>query len=298
MTRRLVLVALIAALAVPAVSAGETDAEAELAAEQARLDEASEGVNQRIAKLPLPIRNSIGVALKVSMAPIRLLTHGLSRNLATGFHESVTDNVEYAADLMESISAELDGISGKRLEEVDAATEQRLRQLQEMTDQTIEEVRAGVDEAIDRSRDSILRVEEEAEVAVLRVLDRSLLGAIRLLAITLFLVSLMTGGLRLLSIADRGRSWSEISGGRVLLASAGLFAVTVVVLASLALAIRPELLAIHSARVELSLRQDPCSAYEAHRARLARAEAIGSVKLVELTRARVDASRQDCVGAD
>jgi hypothetical protein len=296
--RQIAFVAMVACLAVAGAAAAETEAELEFAAAQERLDEASAQVDRGIARLPRALRDTLGAALKVTLAPARLLTHQASRSAATGFHESMSENVEYAASVMDAISTELDQISSLRVQEMDAATETRLRQLQLLANEAIAEAVSGLDEAIDRSRDSLLRVEEEAEVSVMRVLDRSLVGAIRLMAVMFFLVSLLVAGTRLLTLADRGPAWSELTVGRAGLASLGLLAIAFVSLASLALAIHPESLAVHSARVELSLRPDPCSLYASHQARLARAERIGSARLVELTRDHVDAAQRDCLGAN
>lgn len=291
---------LVCALALVIVSLGVRPAlavdplEVRRAAQQVRA--AAGSLAGVVSRLPLEAQKTLAGEVQIL---VEAADHSVARIADLGVpivDQTLVHDLHFLSDLIYSLETELVALENQGGGEPGAARRARIDQLFEAAAAQIEQIDPAIARWLERTQRTVVDLENDAGVVIVRSIDRTMYDAIRYTALGLLMVGLLLVGLRFLEMGVLNIDPRELIRHPPAATVASLVALAMFFLATLALAIRPDALAIMSAQVEVERPEHPCRTLAVQRDHLASAQLIDNATLLQATRQRMRRSAEDCLG--
>ncbi len=248
-----------------------------------------------VNKLPDQLKNTIGTSVNLLTNDINKTINKLQNQTVPILNNAIKTDLNHLNDLVNSLSANLNNIIKNGITELDSTLEQRLNQLNVMIGDTLGRVDSMVKSWIELTKNSVIDIEEKGSVIVTRLLNKVVYYGIRYISIVLFLLGLLIVGVRLLGFIEKGVTWEQIKLNSLFIRVASVSLITIFLVTSLVLSIKPGSLAYLSGKIHMVSKKDSCKQYNTWKGYLAKAERFTGNHLIAATKKRLDNARKECL---
>lgn len=176
-------------------------------------------------------------------------------------NNAVADDLDHISDIVMEITHNLQQMEKQGIKQINADATQRIAQLQSEAFVDLDQINSMVDDWIEKTKTSVIQVEEKAGTVLVKTASRLTYDAVRLGAVALFLIGLFVTGAMMMRFLPHQTHWWAVTKQNLLVFVIGVGFLLIFFGSSLALSLRPDLLASLSADIERHHLSTPCDRF-------------------------------------
>lgn len=176
-------------------------------------------------------------------------------------NDAVADDLDHISDIVMEITHNLKQMETQGIKQINADVTQRIAQLQSLVSADLDQINSMVDNWIEKTKTSVIQVEERAGTVLVKSASRLTYDAVRLGAVALFLIGLFVTGAMMMRFLPHQTHWWAVIKQNLLVFVIGVGFLLTFFGSSLALSLRPDLLASLSADIERHHPSTPCDRF-------------------------------------